>query len=102
MEKCDVHIKASICSDSKKLAGAGCPAEHVTEQILLIKNEPELLDWEGNVIEYTTSDTPNLLPTGEDAVCAIHNAVTPTPDPLNPDNPVTPTPELTDTPTPMP
>ncbi len=102
LEKCDVHIKASICSDSKKLAGAGCPAEHVTEQILLIKNEPELLDWEGNVIEYTTSDTPNLLPTGEDAVCAIHNAVTPTPDPLNPDNPVTPTPELTDTPTPMP
>ena len=101
LEKCDVHIKASICSDSKKLAGAGCPPEHVAEKILLIKNEPELLDWEGNVIEYTTTDTPNLLPTGEDAICALHNMITPTPDPLNPDLPVTPTPELTDTPNPL-
>ena len=79
LEKCDVHIKASICSDSKKLAGALCPAEHVTEKILLIKTEPELLDWEGNVIEYTTTDTPNLLPTGMDAICEIHNPIAPTP-----------------------
>lgn len=90
LEKCDVHIKASICSESGKLAGAGCPAECVTEKVLLIKNEPELLDWEGNVIEYTTSDTSNLLPTGEDALCAVHNEVTSTPDPSNPDIPVTP------------
>ncbi len=91
LEKCDVHIKASICSESGKLAGAGCPAEYVSEKILLIKNEPELLDWEGNVIEYTTSDTPNLLPTGDDALCAIHNEVPVTPDPFNPD--ATPTPD---------
>jgi len=91
LEKCDVHIKASICSSSGKLAGANCPAEEVSEKVLLIKNEPELLDWDGNVIEYTTSDTPNLLPTGEDSLCAVHNPVAITPDPLNPD--ITDTPE---------
>lgn len=110
LEKCDVHIKASICSESKKLAGAGCPAELVTEKVLLLKNEPELLDWNGNVISYTTSDTPYLLPTGENALCTIHNNVTPTPDPLNPDLTPTPTvpgvtgtpsPALTPTPTPL-
>ncbi len=102
LEKCDVHIKASICSESKKLAAAGCPAELVTEKVLLLKNEPELLDWKGNVISYTTSDTPNLLPTGENALCTIHNDVTPTPDPTNPD--LTPTPSVpgeTGTPSPF-
>ena len=91
LEKCDVHIKASICSASGKLAGPECPASDVSEKILLIKTEPELLDWDGNVIEYTTSDTPNLLPTGEEAMCAVHNEVAVTPDPLNPD--ITDTPE---------
>lgn len=95
LEKCDVHIKASICWDSDKLAGPGCPEDDVMEKILLIKNEPELLDWEGNVIEYTTSDTPNLLPTGEDAICDIHNDVPEQPDPFDPDFP-TPTPEPED------
>ena len=103
LEKCDVHIKASICSDSKKLAGALCPAEHVTEKVLLIKTEPELLDWEGNIIEYTTTDTPNLLPTGIDAICEIHNPVVPTPgleDPeASPEDPLAPTtPPLSQTP----
>ena len=117
LEKCDVHIKVSICSESKKLAATGCPAELVTEKVLLLKNEPELLDWKGNVISYTTSDTPNLLPTGENALCTIHNDITPTPDPMNPDltptptvpgttgSPapsLTPTPPLTPTPTPDP
>ena len=94
LEKCDVHIKASICSGSKKLAGAGCPAELVTEKVLLLKNEPGLLDWDGNPIPYTTSDTPNLLPTGENALCTLHNITAP--DPLNPD--VTPEPDATGTP----
>ena len=85
LEKCDVHIKASVCWLTEKLAGPNCPKEDVTEKVLLVKTEPELLDWEGNVIEYTTSDTPNLLPTGEDAICYIHNEVQVTPDPLNPD-----------------
>ena len=93
LEKCDVHIKASICWYSDKLAGPGCPEEDVTEQILLVKNEPELLDWEGNVIEYTTSDTPYLLPTGHDAICDIHNDVPEEPDPFGPD--FVPTPTLT-------
>ncbi len=99
LEKCDVHIKATICAESGKLAGSGCPAGNVTEKILLIKTEPELLDWEGNVIEYTTSDTPNLLPTGEDALCALHNDVPTTPDPFNPDATITPDPLNPDAPT---
>ncbi len=104
LEKCDVHIKASICDESGKLAGPGCPAGDVVEKILLVKTEPELLDWEGNVIEYSTSDTPNLLPTGEEAICPIHNEVTPT-GPIGPDTPVTPDPEdpnATVTPEPVP
>ncbi|MBR6537187.1 MAG: transglycosylase domain-containing protein [Lachnospiraceae bacterium] len=104
LEKCDVHIKASVCWLTEKLAGPNCPAEDVVEKVLLVKTEPELLDWEGNVIEYTTTDTPNLLPTGEDAICYIHNEVIVTPDPFNPDvtpdplNPIDP--NATQTPTP--
>ena len=105
LEKCDVHIKASVCWLTEKLAGPNCPKEDVMEKVLLVKTEPELLDWEGNVIEYTTSDTPNLIPTGEDAICYIHNEVTITPDPLNPDatpDPLNPTdPTATQTPTPV-
>ncbi len=85
LEKCDVHIKASVCWLTEKLAGPNCPAEDVVEKVLLVKTETELLDWEGNVIEYTTTDTPNLLPTGEDAICYIHNEITVTPDPFAPD-----------------
>ena len=91
LEKCDVHIKASICSESGKLAGTGCPSKKVSEKILLIKTEPEILDWEGNPVEYTTTDTKNLLPTGEDAHCAVHNVADPTPGPVDdsemPDDP---------------
>lgn len=104
LEKCDVHIKASICWDSDKLAGPGCPTSHAMEKILLIKTEPELLDWEGNVIEYTTSDTPYLLPTGNEAICDIHNEIEITPDPFAPDvtaDPLNPEdPNTTQTPTP--
>ncbi len=104
LEKCDVHIKASICDESGKLAGPGCPTGDVMEKILLVKSEPELMDWEGNVIEYSTSDTPHLLPTGEDAICPVHNEVTPI-VPIGPDTPVTPGPEdpnATITPEPFP
>lgn len=104
LEKCDVHIKASVCRLTEKLAGPNCPAEDVVEKVLLVKTEPELLDWEGNVIKYTTTDTPNLLPTGEDAICYIHNEIIVTPDPFNPDvtpDPFNPTaPNATQTPTP--
>ena len=105
LEKCDVHIKASLCWLTEKLAGPNCPKEDVIEKVLLIKTEPELLDWEGNVIEYTTSDTPNLLPTGEDAVCYIHNESSVTPDPFDPDatpDPLNPTdPDATQAPAPV-
>lgn len=77
LAKCDAHIKAMICTDSGKLACADCPAGSVKEKVLLLKNEPELVDWDGNPISYTTSDTPHLLPTGEDAICPIHSASQP-------------------------
>ena len=92
LEKCDTHIKASICSESGKLAGPGCPVELVQEKVLLNKVEPELFDWEEQPIEYTTNDTKYLLPTGEEALCAIHNVIVPPVDPLNPDATLTPTP----------
>ncbi len=92
LEKCDIHIKASICSESGKLAGPGCPVELVQEKVLLNKVEPELFDWEEQPIEYTTNDTKYLLPTGEEALCAIHNVIVPPVDPLNPDATLTPTP----------
>ena len=92
LEKCDIHIKASICSESGKLAGPGCPVELVQEKVLLNKVEPELFDWKEQPIEYTTNDTKYLLPTGEEALCAIHNVIVPPVDPLNPDATLTPTP----------
>ena len=79
-EKCDVHIKASICLDSNCFASEFCPAASLAENIYLIKDEPEILDWDGKPIPYSTSDTPYLLPTGENAIlCPLHSggAVTP-------------------------
>jgi hypothetical protein len=64
----------------------------VQEKVLLNKVEPELFDWEEQPIEYTTNDTKYLLPTGEEALCAIHNVIVPPVDPLNPDATLTPTP----------
>lgn len=92
--KCDIHIKASICIESGKLAGPNCPEGSVVERVLLMKNEPVLYDWNGEEIPYTTSDTQNLLPTGEDSVCTLHGEVIPPDDdpdnPDDPENPVTP------------
>ena len=88
LSRCDMHIKASICVESGKLAGANCPSGTVVEKVLLLKNEPELLDWEGNVIEYTTSDTKYILPTGDGAICPVHNDI-PTPPPVDVTEPVT-------------
>lgn len=93
LSKCDMHIKASICAESGKLASANCPSGTVIEKVLLLKYEPELLDWNGNVIEYTTSDTQYILPTGEDAVCPVHSSTAP----IGPEDGSAETPEGSDT-----
>lgn len=62
-EKCTCHVKASVCTVSGQLASVYCPAETTVEKIYLIKEETS-----------PTYDTPNILPTGEDAVCTIHTA----------------------------
>lgn len=73
-EKCDIHIKASICLDSNCFAGEFCPVASLEEKVYLIKDEPELFDWNGNPIPYSTSDTPYILPSGENAIlCPLHN-----------------------------
>ena len=80
-EKCNIHIKASVCKDSNALASEYCPAESLTEKIYLTKDEPEVLDWNGKTVYYSTSDTPYILPTGEKAVlCPLHTSAPVVPD----------------------
>jgi penicillin-binding protein 1A len=57
-EKCDVHVKASICTESNALATDNCPPGSVVEKVFLIKNE-----------EHKTDDTPFILP---EKNCRIH------------------------------
>ncbi|MGB4658437.1 MAG: transglycosylase domain-containing protein, partial [Mobilitalea sp.] len=78
-EKCDVHVKATICSKSKALATAYCPEELLKEGVYLNKTETAV-----------TKDTPYLLPS---VSCLIHsqNTVTPTTPTEAPAAPATPT-----------
>lgn len=72
-EKCTCHVRASICKDSGQLASVYCPADSIEEKVFLIKEETS-----------PTYDTPNILPTGEDAVvCTLHNAESSLPAPDN-------------------
>ena len=57
-ERCDVHVKASICTESNALATHSCPARSQKEAVYLDKIET------GN-----TDDTPHLLPR---KTCSIH------------------------------
>lgn len=78
-EKCDVHVRATICTESHAKATDKCPPGTTKEEVLLIKNETA-----------TTADTPYVLPKG---YCSIHkgtnppanNSPTPTPGISNPD-----------------
>jgi len=69
-EKCNVHIKASICIESGKLATDSCPL--TIEKVFLDKKETCI-----------TADSPFTLPTDS---CNIHNGQ------LTPTNPASPTP----------
>lgn len=61
-EKCDVHVKATICTESKRLATNNCPSSTVKEAVFLSKTETG-----------KTYDTPYVLPTKS---CKIHNGST--------------------------
>lgn len=58
-EKCDVHVRATVCTVSKALATDNCPHNKLKEGVFLIKNE-----------KYTTSDSPYVLPS--ETTCTIH------------------------------
>lgn len=61
-EKCDVHVKVTICKDSKKIANEFCPEASKEEVVYLIKDEKS-----------PTDDTPFIRPT---QTCNLHNAKT--------------------------
>ena len=127
-EYCDCHVKATICLDTGLLATEYCT--NTKEQILLIKDEPEIYypteldlttasptptpeayipteeELENIKVkyEYTTSDTKYILPS---EFCTIHSLIETPPvadDPLLPDFPGIDDlfPYLTPTPTPIP
>lgn len=57
-EKCDVHVKATICTESDALANENCPAAYLEEAVYLNKTEIGV-----------TYDTPYVLPT---ETCTVH------------------------------
>jgi penicillin-binding protein 1A len=57
-EKCDIHVKTVICTESKALVTDNCPLQTRKEVVLLNKNETGVTD-----------DTPFVLPTKS---CTIH------------------------------
>lgn len=59
-EQCDVHVKASICKDSDKLATDFCPITSQKEAVYLNKSETGVTD-----------DTPYLLPK---ETCDVHSS----------------------------
>jgi penicillin-binding protein 1A len=62
-KKCDVHVKATICTESKALATDNCPANKLKESVFLSKTEIGV-----------TYDTPFVLP---NVNCIIHKAEIP-------------------------
>ena len=71
-EKCDVHVKASVCTKSHQLATDNCPASLVKEGVYLSKDEIG-----------KTSDSPYILPK---TYCTIHKGST---TPIYEDEPTT-------------
>jgi penicillin-binding protein 1A len=73
-EVCDIHVKATICTKTNKLATENCPSTLLKEKVYLNKTEIG-----------KTDDTPYILPKGE---CTLHKApTTPTiEEPVIPDD----------------
>ena len=60
-EKCDMHVKATICTESSALATEYCPIHTLKEAVYLNKTETGV-----------THDTPYVLPTKK---CTIHTGI---------------------------
>jgi penicillin-binding protein 1A len=78
-EKCDVHVKVTICKDSNQIAGEYCPESSLKEVVYLIKDEKN-----------KTKDSAYIIPT---KTCTLHtsknsigNIITPIPTPTPPNN----------------
>lgn len=69
-EKCDIHVKVTVCKESHKIATDYCPESSLDEAVYLIKEETS-----------NTQDTINILPT---KTCDIHT----TEVPIEPTKPV--------------
>jgi penicillin-binding protein 1A len=74
-EKCDIHVKATICTESNAKATDYCPQKDLKEAVFLSKTETG-----------KTNDTPYILPS---VSCLIHKKskviTTPTEQPVIPD-----------------
>ena len=57
-EKCDVHVKVTVCKESNQIAGEFCPEKSIVEKVFLTKEETS-----------TTADTPHIMPS---EVCTLH------------------------------
>jgi penicillin-binding protein 1A len=68
-EKCDVHVKVPICTESNALATDNCPTDLVKEKIYLNKTETG-----------KTDDSPYILPS---KTCPIHKKAQQTPPATN-------------------
>lgn len=62
-EKCDIHVKVTVCKDSGQVANEYCPEASLEEKVFLIKDEKN-----------TTKDTPYLY---SNKICTKHNSKTP-------------------------
>lgn len=61
-EKCDVHVKITICEESGLVASEHCPESDLIEKVYLTKEENS-----------QTADSPYILPS---AICNIHDETT--------------------------
>lgn len=75
-QKCDVHVKATICTKSHQLATENCPLSTQKEVVLLNKKE-----------KYKTDDSPYVLPT---KTCQYHKSPSATTNKIDPLKPVDP------------
>jgi penicillin-binding protein 1A len=75
-EKCDVHVKATICSESNELATPNCPPNLVKEGVFLNKKETGVTD-----------DTPFVLPSKS---CTVHGGQSNNSNPVYEDEPYVP------------
>ncbi len=68
-DKCDAHVKLTICTVSNKLATEFCPSTDKKEMIYLLKQK----QFDTNGVELKSQDYQYELPTGlDDSSCDVH------------------------------